>query len=982
LPPWPHLEFHRCGIGLVPFRDGGSAAGADSAFYIHRPPGSPKPLRSCTCADSRKTTCGHMRDLGAALPEVERTLGGLDWEASFSRSAWYRLAKLLVEGERSAVSGVEVKAGPGEALRFVSAAGGEMVRYLEPSADRERFLERLGKGSDGTFDRAGLLARLALFQKTPEERVLERRGARTIKQTWEESFWHLLAYHAVREWSGGTFHPAIDRRDGRFTLTFRLEGQPKLRFTVPRDRVASVLGLLLELQPEQPDLPSRPIPLQSILRATAATELDLPGPSVRRAIRTLQAAGEERIVKRAKLRYGNLVYLPELGVLAELERAGHERKFRAPVSMKLEKSRIASFEEEAADDAEARSGRPEPSAERQVFRDYDRLELRGDERQPRKAGDTSGPAPPAEEDDEALGRRWGWMSAAYGFGGETVPLFDLLQARREGLPYFELRGGWVDLHAPAFREAERLLGAGGEEKGLTLLELLRLQASAGAGGKDVRLAGSRIEVLERLLAGRPAESLSPLAGLRSVLRPYQARGVDWLRFLWENRLGGLLCDDMGLGKTHQLMALMVALSELQGVAAPFLVVCPTSVLPHWRDKIRDFAPGLRSHLFHGPQRRLPARLRAGDVVLTSYGVLRRSAGDLSAIPFAVAAFDEVQHVKNPGTLAYRAAAELTAEVRFGVTGTPIENALGDLKTLFDLVLPGYLGSDTEFDERYGEVSRPRDNDKRRTELRRAIAPFVLRRLKSTVLDELPEKIEDVRKCALSEDQVKLYRDAVAGQGAELVRQLEEAESRIPYIHVFALLNRLKQICDHPALALGREDEAAAFRSGKWDLFTELLDECLGSGQKVVVFTQFLGMIRLMERHLAAAGVEFATLTGASANRGALIDRFNLDPDCRVFLGSLKAGGTGIDLIGGSVVIHYDRWWNAAREDQATDRVYRLGQKRAVQVFKLVTEGTLEEKIAALIDRKRRMMADVVEEDDPHLAKVFSRDELIEMLAPV
>jgi SNF2 family DNA or RNA helicase len=271
-------------------------------------------------------------------------------------------------------------------------------------------------------------------------------------------------------------------------------------------------------------------------------------------------------------------------------------------------------------------------------------------------------------------------------------------------------------------------------------------------------------------------------------------------------------------------------------------------------------------------------------------------------------------------------------------------------------------------------------EQRHRELRRAIAPFTLRRLKSSVLDELPEKIEDLRRCTLSEDQVKLYRDAVEGRGAELARQIEEAEaSSLPYIHVFALLNVLKQICDHPALALGKLDQADAFASGKWDLFREVLEEALGSGQKVVVFTQFLGMVGLMERHLRDAGVAHAVITGASVNRGALVHRFNRDPECRVFLGSLKAGGTGIDLVAGSVVIHYDRWWNAAREDQATDRVHRIGQRRAVQVIKLITEGTLEEKISAIIDRKRRMMESVVMEDDPHLAKIFSREELLEML---
>jgi SNF2 family DNA or RNA helicase len=267
-------------------------------------------------------------------------------------------------------------------------------------------------------------------------------------------------------------------------------------------------------------------------------------------------------------------------------------------------------------------------------------------------------------------------------------------------------------------------------------------------------------------------------------------------------------------------------------------------------------------------------------------------------------------------------------------------------------------------------------------LRRIISPFTLRRLKKDVLAELPEKFEDVHTCSLSDTQVKLYREALADKGASLISQLESDSEPAPYIHIFALLNLLKRICDHPALALNRIEEYQDFESGKWDLFQELLFETLDSGQKAVVFTQYLGMIEMMERLLRSLGIQFVSLTGSSLNRGEIVRRFNEDSDCRVFLGSLKAGGTGIDLVGGSTVLHYDRWWNAAREDQATDRVHRIGQKRAVQVIKLVTEGTLEEKISAIIERKRKLMDSVVQVDNPQLSKIFTRKELIELLKPL
>ena len=321
-------------------------------------------------------------------------------------------------------------------------------------------------------------------------------------------------------------------------------------------------------------------------------------------------------------------------------------------------------------------------------------------------------------------------------------------------------------------------------------------------------------------------------------------------------------------------------------------------------------------------------------------------------------------------------------MRLGLTGTPIENSLLELKSLFDLVLPGYMGSDEEYAARYLSFRENADSNPGLTHLRKSIAPFTLRRLKIDVLEELPEKIEDVRTCQLSDIQVSLYREALSTKGASLVAQLESNPRQLPYIHIFALLNLLKRICDHPALALNKIEDYQSFESGKWELFQELLFETLDSGRKIVVFTQYLGMIAMMEHLLTNLGIPFVTLTGASENRGEIVRRFNEDSDCRVFLGSLKAGGTGIDLVGGSTVLHYDRWWNAAREDQATDRVHRIGQKQAVQVFKLVTEGTLEEKIAAIIERKRRLMNAVVQADNPNLSKIFTREELMDLLRPI
>lgn len=969
MPAFTHLEFHRTGIGLVPDCPGER----HTAIYVARIPGSDKALRSCTCEASKKKTCEHLKDLSRAVAEVEKALWVSRWEAEFEASVWCRLARLLFEGGRLASAKVRVLRVPreeGSLIRVTAPSGDELADYLDASPARVRFLERTGKvalNGDGIFDRAGLLERLALFQATEQERVFHKAGMKTQRQTWEESFWHRLAYHCVREFEGegsgrGTFHPAIDEVSGRFTFTYRRpEGGDVVRFTVPRERVRAALQLLAAEYPEQADLAVRPIPLKSIFRVTQETELDL---EVRPVILALQANGEERFLERRdveKFRYGSLIYVKDLGVLAELERDGKERKFKAPVSMKLQRSQVPSFLAEHAEAlGEGLLVLDEPLRDRRIFREADRIAI-------------------SEADFEAaLERSWYWLAVEYGFGSDAVSLAEILRARRDGLPYLETAGGWIDLNA--FRALDGLLerlGGDSVNEGrvrMPIAEVLRLQAEA---GRAVAVSGDGADVLGRLLELRPAEPLAETRSIATPLRTYQKIGVNWLLFLYENRLAGLLCDDMGLGKTLQTITLMVTLLERGKAGEPFLVACPTSVLPHWRNQIERHAPSaLRPIVHHGAQRRLPKKLGPGDVLLTSYGVLRRDAEALSAIPFSLAVFDEAQNLKNRGTQAYEAADHLVADVKLGLTGTPIENSLAELKALFDLILPGYLGTDKGFEDRYLKEA---DED-RLTELRRVISPFVLRRLKSSVLDELPEKIEDVRTCALSDDQVRLYREAVSGRGAELARQIEAAaDGHLPYIHVFALLSLLKKICDHPALAVGDLGRAGELVSGKWDLYQEILRECLDSGQKVVVFTQFLGMIELMERHLEGLGVGYVKLTGASVNRGAIVDRFNHDPDCKVFLGSLKAGGAGIDLVGGSAVIHYDRWWNAAREDQATDRVYRLGQKRAVQVFKLVTEGTLEEKIAAIIEKKRQVMASVVQEDSPELAKVFSRDELLDML---
>ncbi|MBW2709301.1 MAG: DEAD/DEAH box helicase, partial [Deltaproteobacteria bacterium] len=577
---------------------------------------------------------------------------------------------------------------------------------------------------------------------------------------------------------------------------------------------------------------------------------------------------------------------------------------------------------------------------------------------------------------EALERDWKWLSVQYGFGNQKISLAEILKTRSAGQRYIGTDDGWVDCASEAFQHLEELAE---DRARFSRLDLFRLQAqhreSFQITGKD-----EPVSLLKKMLALKPAAPLPEMAALGSTLRHYQELGVEWIHFLYQNGFGGLLCDDMGLGKTHEVMAFMVGLLEQDKRCKPFLVVCPTTVLSHWNNIVRRYAPILKPVIYHGIQRDLTRALDDHQLLLTSYGILRQDMAALETLDFSVAVFDEVQNLKNPQTKRYQSAKKINARMKLGLTGTPIENRLGELKALLDLTLPGYLGKDADFENRYVKPVENHADEERRVQLSSLIAPFTLRRKKESVLDDLPEKIEDIRTCTLSEDQVKLYRDAVSAKGNNLLENLKQEEKNIPYIHVFALLNLLKQICNHPALVKGKVDDYQDLQSGKWDLFKELLEESLQSNQKVVIYSQFLGMIDIIEKYLTSNAVDFVSLTGKTTHREKVIRRFNEDPACRVFVGSLKAGGVGIDLVAGSVVIHYDRWWNAAKEDQATDRVHRIGQKRGVQVFKLVTEGTLEEKIAAIISKKRNLMDSVIEESDPGIMNSFTREELIDFLA--
>jgi hypothetical protein len=487
-------------------------------------------------------------------------------------------------------------------------------------------------------------------------------------------------------------------------------------------------------------------------------------------------------------------------------------------------------------------------------------------------------------------------------------------------------------------------------------------------GLPVEGPDPELRELAAVLQGSCSGEVDEPPGLRSRLRPYQAAGVAWLWSRYLVRVGALLADDMGLGKTHQVMGLLCLLAA-RNPDARTIVVCPRGVLEHWHTLLTQFAPGLDVHLFHGPTRSLKG-FRSG-VVLTTYDILFRSTDELMEGHWAVAVFDEAQRIKNPRTKAARAARKIPADFRLALTGTPLENRLLELWSVVDLIVPGYLGSEREFRANHRDPSHHQLHV-----LRQRLAVLTLRRVKEQVLADLPEKFEDIRYCHLLPAQEALYRRIHAQHSGHILELLRDEKAEVPTMHIFALLTRLKQVCDHPALLA--QDGVRADESAKIEIFDEILDEALEGGLQVVVFSQYVKMIELLSEHLERRRISHLSLTGETRDRGRIIRRFNSEQHERVLLASLLAGGVGIDLTGASVVLHYDRWWNPAKENQATDRVHRIGQRRFVQVFKLITRDTIEERIDALIRAKIELMERVVAPSEDLVAGL-DRGDLIRLL---
>lgn len=576
---------------------------------------------------------------------------------------------------------------------------------------------------------------------------------------------------------------------------------------------------------------------------------------------------------------------------------------------------------------------------------------------------------------------WFYLDPIYLSSGESIPMTELIEAHQnKKKKYYKGKDGWIKI-AEFIKDTQWNLQD--HKEGVTIatngLGLLRLRALA---GEFDHLVGSKKSLMGDQAFGENAQNKDPLHEDETelVLRPYQKEGLKWLCWLYNNGLHGLLADDMGLGKTHQAMALLELLRNKlssEKKTPHFLVVAPTTVMDHWHNKLQNYAPKLQGTKHHGNKRLFPKNESEPLTLITSYGILLRDHKKLAETKWDAIILDEAHYIKNHKTMTYKAVCHLESRFRLCLTGTPMENHLGELKNLFDFLVPGYLGSNQFFNKEFIQPITQRHDLEQENLLQKLLYPIKLRRTKQEVLSELPEKIEDIRYCSLSSEQASLYQQALSQRVRPLLDKIESAEN-VSYLHIFKTLQLLKQICNHPALAL-QSKNFEDHKSGKFELLKDILEEALESKQKVVIFSQYLGMVECLENYCESLDVGYVSLTGSSSERGKIIEKFQEDPNIKVFIGSLLAGGMGIDLTAASVVIHYDRWWNPSKENQATDRVHRIGQKKSVQVFKLVTRGTLEEKIDELIKRKASEFNKFFEQDKT-VFKSLSKEDIIKLLS--
>jgi len=549
------------------------------------------------------------------------------------------------------------------------------------------------------------------------------------------------------------------------------------------------------------------------------------------------------------------------------------------------------------------------------------------------------------------------------------------------VPLVRIRGQWVEVQPEQIEQLRKLWQQQGEDGALSLVEGLQWALSPGdVGGlpvTEVTADGWFDDLLEQTTDPNRVNRLAIPPGFTGQLRPYQEVGFSWLAFLRGYGLGACLADDMGLGKTVQTIALLLH-ERAAGQRKPALLICPTSVVSNWVRELERFSPDLRVMAYHGSTRAkedLATQAPLHDVVITSFALVPRDERYLAAVEWGDLIVDEAQNIKNPATRQARALGRLTSDYRIALTGTPVENRLSDLWSLFNFLNPGYLGAQVDFRKRFARpIERLGDPDATQR-LKSLVSPFILRRVKTdpTVISDLPAKNEMDVYCSLTREQTTLYEAVVR----DSLAKIQDAEGISRRGLVLSTLAMLKQVCNHPAQFL-KDGSALANRSGKLDRLTEMLEEVRASRERALIFTQFSEMGKMLKAHLETTfGDEVLFLYGGTsrANRDRMVDRFQNDPHGpAAFILSLKAGGTGLNLTRASHVFHFDRWWNPAVENQATDRAFRIGQTRNVQVYKYIVGGTVEDQINEMIQRKQALVQSIVGTSENWITE-FSNEEL-------
>ncbi|MFT3770059.1 MAG: SNF2-related protein [Minicystis sp.] len=573
------------------------------------------------------------------------------------------------------------------------------------------------------------------------------------------------------------------------------------------------------------------------------------------------------------------------------------------------------------------------------------------------------------------GMDWLNVKLAYESEGVGVDRDELRRCLMQGKKYVRLEdGSFAPFDADQIRQMMdreiELITAAGKSGKLPLAQAGRVQELLqGAAGSSV--SASARELFHKLGDIEEIGVTKKPRALKATLRPYQEAGLSWLKFIHDIGSGGVLADDMGLGKTVQTIALLLAVKQEEKPMSA-LIVAPTSVVTNWEREIARFAPSLSVALWHGADRRENVEeVQKAEVVITSYALLRRDEDFLSKLDLTYVILDEAQHIKNPMSATAAAAKKLRARRRLALTGTPIENRLSEIWSIFDFVSPGLLGPLDKFEQRF---SRPIEAGDYKTaqRLRQTIHPFILRRTKQEVAKDLPEKIETDQICDLTGDQRTMYQQVAKEVRAQVLGEVERVGLAKSQLQILAGLTRLRQAaCDPRLLGLPRDftDED----SGKLVALRELVAEAVEGGHKVLVFSQFVMMLKLIEKAMKEDGVTYEYLDGSTKDRAERVDRFQNDPTVPVFLISLKAGGTGLNLTAADTVIHFDPWWNPAVEQQATDRAHRIGQTKVVTAYRLVAAGTIEEKIQQLKGKKRELVASVLSEDQGGAKKLTKAD---------